>query len=251
MIFQPFKNAELQLVSLTNQLATRQNCRGQTGLRIWNVNPWWWEVLGDGEPSRPQGLVPPWSFTEVEFESDQMLEVLVQSTTDLPSEPLSRMSSWRLMLQFVDQPVEARIRPLGALTATDLENVPFVSVNPQPAGSTPINASSGDVANATATATLAAAAGQFTYLSGFVITGAGATGASVVTATVAGVTGGPLSYDIAVPAGAAVGITPLMVTFTTPVRSSAVNTAIVVSAPPFGAGNLHAAVSATGFQDAS
>jgi len=251
VIFQPFGNAELQAISLGNQLKIRQNVRGQTGLRVWNVNPWWWDVLGDGEPSRPQGLIPPWSFVEIEFEEDDLVEVLIQSTSDLPSEPLSRVNSWRLMLQFVDEPVQAKIRPLGGLAAADIENSPFINVNGTPAGATPVNASSGNVANGTATATLAAVAGQFTYLTGFVITGAGATAASVVVATVTGVPNAPLAYDVAVPAGANVGIAPLVVTFSNPVRSSAVNTAIAVSAPAFGAGNTNAAVSATGFQSAS
>ena len=111
-----------------------------------------------------------------------------------------------------------------------------------------ITASSGNVAAATATATLSAAAGLTTYITGFSITGAGATAAGVIVATVTGCLGGTMSYIIAVPAGAAVGITPLILDFPVPIPASAVNTAIVVSVPSFGAGNTNACVNARGFQ---
>jgi hypothetical protein len=44
-----------------------------------------------------------------------------------------------------------------------------------------------------------------------------------------------------------VSITPLIVTFPVPLAGSAVNTAIVVTVPSFGAGNGHATVTAWGF----
>lgn len=115
-------------------------------------------------------------------------------------------------------------------------------------GGASVAASSGNVAAAVATATLAAAAGKTTYISGFEITGGGATAGSIVIATVTGPLGGTLSYNIAVPTGAAVGVLPLVVEFSPPLPASAVNTPIVVSAPSFGAGNTNAAVSAHGYQ---
>lgn len=118
----------------------------------------------------------------------------------------------------------------------------------QPAASTALSSSSGNVAAATATATLAGAAGQTTYLSGLLISGAGATAASVVTATVTGLAGGTMSITVPVPAGAAVGITPLYLDFNPPLPASAANTAIVLSLPSLGTGNTNATVSAWGYR---
>lgn len=126
----------------------------------------------------------------------------------------------------------------GGVITVDLVNI---------VDETDIEASSGNVAAAVATATLAGVAGKTTYITGFELTGAGATGASVITGTVSGI-GTTMSYDIAVPVGATVGITPLVVAFSRPIPASAVNTAIVVSFPSFGAGNTNACVSAHGFQ---
>jgi hypothetical protein len=95
--------------------------------------------------------------------------------------------------------------------------------------------------------TLAAAAGKRTHIAGFSITGAGATAASVIAITITGLAT-TLNYRIAVPVGATVGITPLIVSFGRPIQASADNTAIVVNVPSFGAGNIDAAVTASGFQ---
>ncbi len=102
-------------------------------------------------------------------------------------------------------------------------------------------------AAAAITATLAGAAGKRTFISGFVVTGAGATAASVIEVTVTGpaVT---MRYKITVPAGAAVGVPALVVDFRQPLPASADNTAIVVNVPSFGAGNTAAAVAAYGFR---
>lgn len=113
---------------------------------------------------------------------------------------------------------------------------------------TPITASSGNVANGAAVATLVGVAGKTTYITGFQITAAGATAALVVTVTVVGTVTGTMSYTFTFPAGAAVGATPLAITFPAPVPASAVNTAIVVTLPAGGAGNTNATVSAQGFQ---
>lgn len=111
-----------------------------------------------------------------------------------------------------------------------------------------ITNSSGNVANASAVATLAAAAGKTTYLTSYTITGGGATAASIVNATIANVVGGTMTLNVIVPAGATLGITPLIVVFLEPVPATAVNTAIVLTLPALGAGNTNAAVTATGFQ---
>lgn len=108
--------------------------------------------------------------------------------------------------------------------------------------------SSGNVAAAAAVATLAGAAGRTTYISGFEVTGAGATGAAVVTVVVSGILGGSLTYVLAIPAGATLQVTPLIVEFAPSLPASAQNTAIVVTAASFGAGNTNAATVAHGFQ---
>lgn len=123
-----------------------------------------------------------------------------------------------------------------------------ITNTPYPAGATPVSGASGNVAAAAATATLAAAAGKTTYITGFEVTGAGATAASVVLVTVTGTTGGTLTYVLAVPAGVAVGVTPLIVMFPSPIPASAANTAIAVNVPSLGAGNTNAAAVAHGFQ---
>lgn len=110
-----------------------------------------------------------------------------------------------------------------------------------------VSASSGNVAAATATATIPAVAGKRTYISGFEVTASGATGALVVNVTVVGLLGGTRTYAFSAPAGVAVGATPLVVTFSPALQASADNTAIVVSMPTLGAGNTNACINATGF----
>lgn len=111
-----------------------------------------------------------------------------------------------------------------------------------------ITASSGNVANASAVATLAGAAGKTTYITGFEITAGGATAGALVLATVTGLINGTATYVYAVATGAATGSPPLIVEFPAPIPASAVNTAIVVTLPALGAGNTNAAVVAHGFQ---
>lgn len=123
-----------------------------------------------------------------------------------------------------------------------------LNVTPQPAAGTDLTSSSGAVAATTATATLAGAANKTTYITGFTVTGGGATAASIVTMTVTGTISGTLTYLIPVPAGATAGIQPLNVQFTRPVPASGQNVSIVASAPSFGAGNTNACVTATGFR---
>ncbi len=115
-------------------------------------------------------------------------------------------------------------------------------------GGTAVSNSSGDVAAASAVATLAAAVGKTTYIAGLIISGMGATGAGPALATLAGIIGGTATIVVPVPAGATLGIAPIVVQFDPPLPASAVNTAIVLTLPTLGAGNLHAAVSAWGFQ---
>jgi hypothetical protein len=117
-----------------------------------------------------------------------------------------------------------------------------------PVAGIPIHASSGVVSAATATATLGAAAGLTTYITGFACTGTGATAISNVTLTITG-TGVTLSYVIVVPAiGTITTGVELIVTFPQPIPASGTNTTLVVSVPSFGIGNTGASVNAYGFQ---
>lgn len=95
--------------------------------------------------------------------------------------------------------------------------------------------------------TLAGAAAKTTYITGFAITGGGATAGSIIAVTITGPTN-TLTFYIVIPAGVGVSITPLIVEFSRPIPAAAVNTAIVVNVPSFGAGNTNAAAVARGFQ---
>lgn len=117
--------------------------------------------------------------------------------------------------------------------------------SPYSEGVTPLIAGSGNVANASAAATLTPTATTTAHISGFEVTGAGSTGALVV--TVAGLLGGTRHYTYTFPAGATVACTPLLVKFDQPLPASAVNTAIVVTCPAGGAGNTNNTVVAHGF----
>jgi hypothetical protein len=117
-----------------------------------------------------------------------------------------------------------------------------------PAGGTAVAASSGNVANASAAATLAAVAAKTNFITGLEITFSGATAASVVLATVTGLLGGTQTFVVAVPAGAAVGGVPLAIRFSPPHPASAANVAITATLPALGAGNTNACVNVRGIQ---
>ena len=126
-------------------------------------------------------------------------------------------------------------------------SVPSVALSGSSSAQTPVTASNTGAAVAI-TASLPAVSGKFTYITGFQVTGAGATAASVVTVTVTGTVNGTMSYNVVAPAGVTTSITQLVVSFPVPVPSSAVNTAVVVNVPSLGAGNTNSAVAAQGFQ---
>jgi hypothetical protein len=121
------------------------------------------------------------------------------------------------------------------------------STSDYPSGSVPLTASSGNVASATATATLTGAAGVKTWVSGFEVTGSGATAGLPVSVTVTGTVSGTLTYTYSATVGVLLPNTPLVVEFTKAVPSSAVNTNIVVSCPSLGLGNTNNTVVAHGY----
>lgn len=135
----------------------------------------------------------------------------------------------------------------GAIAGT-AANPLVISNGPTVAGATSITASSGNVANGSAVATLAGVAAKTTYIAGFQVTAGGATAGADVTVTVAGVITGTMSYTFTFPTGAVVPAQPLIVSFYPPIPASAVNTAVVVTVPAGGTGNTNTTVSAQGFQ---
>lgn len=117
-----------------------------------------------------------------------------------------------------------------------------------PSGGTAVGGTSGNVANASAVASLAAASSKTNYLTGVHMHFSGATAASVVNATITGLIGGTMTIPIAVPAGATVGGVGVDLDFAVPIPASAVNTAITATLPALGAGNTNAAVYVRGIQ---
>lgn len=137
--------------------------------------------------------------------------------------------------------------PDGSMYVTLTDGANSLAVEGLVQGATQVKGSSGNVANASGVATLTSTATKTAYISGFQVTGSGATAASVISVTVAGLLGGTSTYTMTIPAGATVAVTPLIVSFYPPLPASAVNTDIVVTAPAFGAGNTNATVNAQGF----
>ena len=106
-----------------------------------------------------------------------------------------------------------------------------------------------NVAAAANNQTLAGAANKMTFISGFDVLGLGATAGSTIKVTVTGLQGGQtLTYDYVVPAGVSAAAPVLSIRYNPPLQANAVNTAIVVNVPSFGAGNTSASASAFGFQ---
>lgn len=116
-----------------------------------------------------------------------------------------------------------------------------------PYGALPLANSSGNVAAAIAAATLVAIAAKTAFISGFEVTGSGATAGLPVSVTVTGLLGGTLTYTYTAVAGVLLANQPLIVEFNPPLPASAVNTNIVVSCPSLGLGNTNNTVNAHGF----
>jgi len=132
-----------------------------------------------------------------------------------------------------------------ALSSASAQQIPPTGTVP----GIPITASSGNVAAATATATLAAGGvNRITYICGFAATSGGATAAAVVNLTVTNVVTGTMTYTYGANTGVGVPTAPLVVQFNPCLPANAANTTIVVSMPSLGAGNSNAAVNSWGYQ---
>lgn len=112
-----------------------------------------------------------------------------------------------------------------------------------------VNDTTGNKAAASGTATLAHDGKKTLFVTGFEVTGGGATAASVIQVTLAGLANGKtFTYDIPVPAGVTGGISPLVVDFPVPIPANDLNTDIVLTIPSFGAGNTNACANLHGFK---
>lgn len=103
----------------------------------------------------------------------------------------------------------------------------------------------GTAAAGTATAALPAVAAKFNYLTGFQISGLGATAATSVIATITDATW-TLSFGIEVPAGVGKQTPLINILFAQPLKATTNNHAITLSVPSFGAGNTFVGVSIQG-----
>jgi hypothetical protein len=155
------------------------------------------------------------------------------------------------------QPAAAQLRNCGGVangpTCTVVEGnvngqpVP-VTPGPIPTGATPVTAASGNVAASAATISLPAVSGRTNYVSGFSVTGLGATGAATLQITLGSLIGSVTqTYIYEVPAGATTAAPTLIVTFAPPLPASAANTAITLTVPSFGSGNTNASANIWGF----
>lgn len=156
-------------------------------------------------------------------------------------------STIRLFATNFGSNVPFKMRPTS-VAMPQLSNKDVQSDEIYPLGATPVSAGSGNVANASAVAALAATPNVFNYCTGFSITAAGATAAAIVVATLTGTAGGTLSYIYAAPAGVTLQGPTLAMEFFPPLRSSAVNTAITITLPALGAGNTNAAANIHGYR---
>jgi hypothetical protein len=134
------------------------------------------------------------------------------------------------------------------VTAVSPLGIPLALADPIPPGASQLTATSGNQANASAVATLAAAAGKTTYIMGFDVTGSGATAGLPVAVTVAGLLGGSITFTYTAAVGALVPNTPLPIRFPAPIPAAAPNTPITVTCAALGAGSTNNVVNAYGYQ---
>ena len=122
-----------------------------------------------------------------------------------------------------------------------------------PASTVTYIAGSASGANSANNAALAAGgAGTLNWVTGFEINGGGATAGAAISATLTGAAGGTLTYMFEVPTGAAVQLTPIIVEFMPPgIPAAALNSAITINVPAFGAGNTAASATIHGYTASS
>lgn len=125
--------------------------------------------------------------------------------------------------------------------------VPVIMSDPYPSAATAVSCSTGNVAASVATCTMPASTAKFTYITGFDITGSGATLGSAVTCTLTNTGSSTHSYTFVVTAGALLADSSLIKSFSTPLKATAVNTAPVLSCPSLGTGNTNMTINMDGY----
>lgn len=116
-------------------------------------------------------------------------------------------------------------------------------------GITKVAATSGNVANAAAAASIPAVAGRLNYITGFSVTSTGSTAAAAVVISVTGLTPSPMTFTYNTVAGATLGNPQFHYEFPQPMPASAVNTAIQVSCAALGAGNTNTVTNVFGYYE--
>lgn len=139
------------------------------------------------------------------------------------------------------QPITVTLGAGEAVAIIEASDAPAQIVAPT------VFASSGNVANAAATATMAGTAGKSNYIAGLYVTGSGATAASVVLCQVQNLVGGNMGFQVVVPAGVTASINSPPIYFNPPLAATA-GFGLVVTCPAFGAGNTNAYVTEWGFK---
>lgn len=114
-------------------------------------------------------------------------------------------------------------------------------------GITKVMATSGNVAAGAAAASIPAVAGKLNYITGFSVTGTGATAGQAVVITVTGLSGGTITFTHASATGVAVGNAQFNYEFPAPHPASAINTAISVSCASLGAGSTNNVTNVFGY----
>lgn len=114
---------------------------------------------------------------------------------------------------------------------------------------TRVLATSGNVAAGAAAASIPAVAGRLNYITGFSITGSGATVGQVSVITVTGLAGGTITFTATSVTGATLANPQFNYEFPQPMPASALNTAITVSQASLGAGSTNNVTNVYGFYE--
>jgi hypothetical protein len=175
------------------------------------------------------------------------------SATVLLDQSVKATTMWQLPFPSgALQQVRFRCTVYSSGNLTVQMNSSYVPGNPSPA---PTNSQVSNVSNSATGAAaavapaIAAVAGKLNYITGFDVTGTGATTALALVVTVTGPTN-TLNYSLLVPSGVLVdlGVNRLSVRFPQPIPASAQNTAITLNIPNFGSGNTQSSGAIYGFQ---
>lgn len=143
---------------------------------------------------------------------------------------------------------EGILAPFAVTVGNIVSTTTSPSAGDLPSTATFKSNASGNVAAAAANCTIAApGAGITTWITGFEITGAGATAASIILVTLTNILGGTWTWCLVIPAGVTTDIGRFAVEFSKPIPASGPNVAVALNVPSFGAGNTNAAAIIHGY----